>query len=338
MMRAAVLHGAKDLRMEERPISPPAAEQALVAVGSVGLCGSDQHYYLDGRNGNNTVRAPAVLGHEIGGTVAEVGFGVSDSLTGVRVVVEPATPCRTCITCTTGRYNLCEYSVCLGSPPTDGGLAEYVTVLATQLHRVPDSLPAQAVPVLEPLAVAVHALRRATFVPGQSILITGAGPVGLLAAQVAQAWGARDITVSDVDAERLKACRALGIERTVHPEELGGVRVDRSLECSGASAALPGALAATEPGGRVVLTGTLPAGDIPAQLGLVQRYEVDVVGTFRYASSFPAAVDLVECGAVDVASLVTAAYPLYRAEEAFVHAASGLGLKTIVDCASSGPA
>lgn len=332
MMRAAVLHGAKDLRVAERDIPPVAPGEALVAVETVGLCGSDLHYYLDGRNGGNVVRSPVILGHEIGGTVAEVGSDVPDSLLGARVVVEPAVPCRTCPTCAAGRYNLCERGACLGSPPTDGGLAEYVTVPMPQLHRVPDTLPAPAVPVLEPLAVAVHALRRAEFVPGESVLITGAGPVGLLVAQVARAWGAGDITVSDVDPARLRACRALGIERAVEPAELGGLRFDRSLECSGTPAALSGALAATNPGGRVVLVGTMPTGDIAGPLGLLQRYEVDLVGTFRYAASFPAAVDLAERGAVDVASLVTAAYPLHRTEEAFVHAASGAGLKTVVDC------
>ncbi len=337
-MQAAVLHGAKDLRMEKRDIPPPASGEVVVAVESVGLCGSDLHYYLEGRNGSNVVRSPVILGHEIGGTVAEVGSGVSDSMLGARVVVEPAVACRTCPTCAAGRYNLCEHSACLGSPPTDGGLAEYVSVPMPQVHRVPETLPAQAVAVLEPLAVAVHALRRAAFVPGESVLITGAGPVGLLVAQVAQAWGARDITVSDVHDARLQAARALGIERTLRPEELGGLRVDRGLECSGAPSALAGALTATKPGGRVVLVGTMPEGDIAARLGVVQRYEVDLVGTFRYAASFPAAVDLVERGAVDVASLVTAAYPLHRAEEAFAHAASGAGLKTVVQCRQAGAA
>lgn len=331
-MRAAVLHGAKDLRVVERDIPPIAPGEALVAVGSVGLCGSDLHYYLDGRNGDNVVRSPVVLGHEIGGTVAEVGSDVPDSWLRATVVVEPAMPCRTCAACVVGRYNLCDSGACLGSPPTDGGLADYVAVPVTQLHRVPDTLSAQAVPVLEPLAVAVHALRRAEYAPGESVLITGAGPVGLLVAQVARAWGAREITVCDVDIARLEACRALGIERTVEPAELGGLRVDRSLECSGAPAAIPGALAATRPGGRVVLVGTMPAGDIAASLGLVQRYEVDLVGTFRYAASFPAAVDLVERDAVDVTSLVTASFPLHEAEAAFSHAASMVGLKTVVDC------
>ncbi|MQA06869.1 MAG: alcohol dehydrogenase catalytic domain-containing protein [Streptosporangiales bacterium] len=113
-VRTAVLHGAKDLRLERRPAPRPAAGEALVAVEAVGLCGSDLHYYLDGRNGTNELRGPAVLGHEIGGTVTD---GPADLL-GTRVVVEPAVPCRVCASCVGGRYNLCQNGSCLGSPPT----------------------------------------------------------------------------------------------------------------------------------------------------------------------------------------------------------------------------
>jgi L-iditol 2-dehydrogenase len=335
-MRAAVLYGAGDLRLEERRVPDLHAADALIAVESVGLCGSDLHYYQDGRNGPNVVRSPAVLGHEIGGTVAAVGPGVSADLVGTRVVVEPAAPCRICPPCTSGRYNLCPNGVCLGSPPIAGGLAQHVVVPAAQLHRAPDGLDRNAVPVLEPLAVAVHALRRAAFAPGQSVLVTGAGPVGLLVAQVATAWGACEVTVTDVDEARLEAARGLGIDTAVHPEQLGDAQVDRSLECSGAPAALAGALAATRPGGRVVLVGTMPTGDLAAPLGLLQRYEVDLVGTFRYAGTFPTAVGLVARGEVDIARLVTATYPLANAVDAFAYAASGAGLKTTIDCTSGG--
>lgn len=335
-MRAAVLHAAKDLRIEPRPVPRPGAGEALVAVESVGLCGSDLHYYLDGRNGTNELRAPAVLGHEIGGTVTALGAGVPDDLSGARVVVEPAVPCRTCPACIGGRYNLCPHGRCLGSPPTDGGLAEYVAVPATQLHRAPDPLPPHAVPLLEPLAVAVHALRRAHVEAGQSLLVTGAGPVGLLVTQVARAWGVSEIVVSDMDEDRLAVARELGASRAVHPGDLGGVRVARGIECSGAAAALPGLLAAVEPGGRAVLVGTLRAGDVPAPLGLVQRYEVDLVGTFRYAASFPPAVELVRRGAVNLTALAGTNFPIEDADEAFRHAASGAGLKTTIDCTIQG--
>ncbi|GAB3301625.1 alcohol dehydrogenase catalytic domain-containing protein [Parasphingorhabdus pacifica] len=331
-MHAAVLHGAEDLRVQQREVPRAGTGAALVKVEAVGLCGSDLHYYREGRNGTNVLREPAVLGHEIGGTVVETGSGTPDDLVGRRVVVEPAAPCRTCVLCVAGRYNLCPHSTCLGSPPVDGGLAGYVTAPIAQLHPAPEALEPFAIPVLEPLAVAVHALRRADFTPGQSVLVTGAGPVGLLVAQVARAWGAREVAISDVDPRRLDAARALGVERALLTEELHGLRMDRSLECSGSAGGLAGALAATTPGGRVVLVGTMPAADSAVALSQVQRHEVDLVGTFRYAAGFSTATDLVARGAVEVASLVTDRFPLTRSQEAFDCAASGRGLKTVIDC------
>ncbi|NHD17598.1 MULTISPECIES: alcohol dehydrogenase catalytic domain-containing protein [unclassified Actinopolyspora] len=331
-MSAAVLHGAADVRVERRAVPRAAAGQALLAVGHVGLCGSDVHYYRDGRNGNNELRAPAVLGHEIGGRVVEVGPEVPDELVGATAVVEPAVPCRHCSSCTAGRYNLCANGHCLGSPPNDGGLAEYVAVDAAQLHRAPAGLPAAAVPSLEPLAVAVHALRRTGFAPGQSVLVTGAGPVGLLVGQVALAWGARRVTLTDVDESRLEIARTVGIERAFLPDELDGLRVERALECSGAVSALDTGVAATVPGGRVGLVGTVPDEAVRARLAPVQRYEIDLVGAFRYAGGFPEAIRLVEDGLVDLVSLGTASYPLERAAEALERASSGTGVKTTVEC------
>ncbi|WP_017975944.1 alcohol dehydrogenase catalytic domain-containing protein [Actinopolyspora halophila] len=331
-MSAAVLHGAGDLRVEQRPVPRASAGQALLAVGHVGLCGSDVHYYRDGRNGNNELRAPAVLGHEIGGRVVEVGPEVPDELVDATVVVEPAVPCRYCSLCTAGRYNLCGNGYCLGSPPEDGGLAEYIAVDAAQLHRAPEGLPAAAVPSLEPLAVAVHALRRTGFAPGQSVLVTGAGPVGLLVAQVALAWGARRVTLSDVDESRLETARAVGVERAFRPDELDGLRVERALECSGAVSALDTGVAATVPGGRLGLVGTVPDEAVRARLAPVQRYEIDLVGAFRYAGGFPEAIRLVEDGSVDLVALGTATYPLERAAEALDRASSGTGVKTTVEC------
>ncbi|MHA6804479.1 alcohol dehydrogenase catalytic domain-containing protein [Salinifilum ghardaiensis] len=333
--RAAVLHGAKDLRLQERATPRPADGEALVAVEAVGLCGSDLHYYCDGRNGTNALTAPAVLGHEIGGAVLETGPGAPGELRGCRVVVEPAVPCRTCPLCTAGRYNLCPRTSCLGSPPVDGGLTHYLAVPAAHLHPAPAGLEAAAVPLLEPLAVAVHALRRCRFTPAESVLVTGAGTIGLLTAQVARAWGAGEVVVSDVHPERLRTARALGFDRAVPAGELGGISVERALECSGTVEALSNALAATAPGGGVALVGTIPAEHGATALSAIQRHEVDLVGAFRYAGSFPEAVDLVARGAVDVRALITDRFPLDRAGEALEHAAGGGGLKTVVDCAAA---
>lgn len=210
-------------------------------------------------------------------------------------------------------------------------MTRYLTVPAAQLHRAPDGIDAAAVPLLEPLAVAVHALCRSRFTAQESVLITGAGTIGLLVAQVARAWGAREVVLSDVDPQRLRTARTFGFECAVSAAELDVLRADRALECSGSIEALANALAATRPGGSVTLVGTLP-GQHGAELSAVQRHEVDLVGAFRYAGSFPDAVDLVDRGAVDVTRLVTDRFPLGRATEAFERARSGRGLKTVIDC------
>jgi L-iditol 2-dehydrogenase len=330
-MQAAVLHGPGDLRIEEVPVPVLGAGDALVAVDGVGLCGSDLHYYRHGRNGANVVDRPAVLGHEVAGTVVATGDAVPTGLRRQRVVIEPAHWCGRCEVCRQGRYNLCPHGWCLGSPPTPGGLATYVSAPARLLHLVPTSLDPSVLPLLEPLAVAVHAVRRADLRAGQSVLVCGAGPVGLLVAQAAKICGAGDVTVSDVNAGRLRSAHHYGADHAVHPDELIGP-FDRVLECSGAPAAVGAALGVTCPGGRVVLVGTVPDGDVASPVSIVQRREVDVVGSFRYADAFPTAIEWASEERVDLAELVTDTYPLAQSVEAFARAASGAGLKTVVLC------
>ena len=329
-MTAAVLHGAQDLRIEDVPAPEAGEGEVLLRVDGVGLCGSDVHYYLDGRNGTNVVRAPAILGHEIAGTVVDTGPAVSEDLRGSRVVVEPAAWCGHCRHCAAGRYNLCEAGRCLGSPPTHGGLARWVVAPENLVHVLPAGLDPVVGPLIEPLAVAVHAMNRAGLAADVDVMVSGGGPVGLLVAQVARQRGARSVTVVDPVAERLQVARDLGFDRAVTPDEVDG-GFDAVLECSGAPAALGAALRIARPGGRVVLVGTPPAGEIPVSLGVVQRYEVDIIGCFRYAHAFPEAVRLAASGDVELARLVTARFPLRQAREALVHAASGQGVKTIVE-------
>jgi len=329
-MPAAVLHGARDLRLEDVPVPVPGAGEVLLRVEGVGLCGSDVHYFLDGRNGQNVVRQPAVLGHEIAGTVVENGPETLPELHGQRVVVEPAVSCGRCDQCRAGRYNLCGAGWCLGSPPTQGGLARYAVAPANLVHRLPTELDPTTAPLLEPLAVAVHALNRADLKAGTDVLVSGGGPVGLLVAQVARQRGSRSITLVDPSAERLQVARDLGFERAVTPAEADG-DFDAVLECSGAPSAITAALRSARPGGRVTLVGTPPDGDVSVPLGLVQRYEVDLVGSFRYAYAFEEAVRLATSGDVELSRLITARFPLHRAREALEHAASGQGVKTVIE-------
>lgn len=312
-MGVSVLRGVGDVVVEERPVPRPRDDEVLVRVGSVGVCGSDVHYFRHGRIGEYVVRAPLVLGHEAGGVVVGVGGSVSPDRLGERVAIEPGVPCRRCRECTTGHYNLCRDVRFFATPPVDGAFAGYVTVAADFAHPVPDSLSDDAAGLVEPLAVAVWACRRADVGLGSRVLVAGAGPVGLLTAAVARAAGALDVVVTDVRPERLDAATAAGATRvldarTEAPADIG-VEVDAFVDCSGAQAAVSAGVRAVRPAGDVVLVG-MGADDVVLPLGLLQGNELRVTGGFRYAHAYPTAIALAASGLVDLDALVTATFGL----------------------------
>jgi len=316
--RAAVLHAARDLRIEEVEPEPLRPGAVRIAVRATGLCGSDLHYYADGRNGPNVLRRPTVLGHESAGVITEVGEGVDPALLGRPVAAEPARPCRTCPTCAAGRYNLCPSGRCFGSPPTHGTIRSTVVVDAELAHEVPAGAdPAQAA-LVEPLAVACWAVRRAGIRSGDAVLITGAGPIGQLAVAAARAAGAARIALTDVDPRRLVTAAGAGadevLDTSAGPPPAGSF--DQQLECSGAPEAIaPDALV---PGGVVALVG-VPAdrGPGPELLSAAQRWEIDVRGCFRYGpGAFRAAVGMLRTGRVDLARMITARFGLGEADAA----------------------
>ena len=198
---AAVLHGTGDLRIEDRPMPVPGPHEVVVEVRSVGVCGSDVHYYEHGRIGDHVVRAPMVLGHESSGVVVDPG--TSGLAAGQRVAIEPGVPCGRCDQCRRGTYNLCPNVVFFATPPVDGSLARYVAVHAAFAHPVPDSLSDDAAALVEPLSVGLWANRRAGTGIGDRVLVTGAGPIGVLCALTARVAGAGWVGLADVHPARL---------------------------------------------------------------------------------------------------------------------------------------
>jgi len=196
-MRASVLIGRGEIRLEERPVPEPRPGEVLVKVASVGVCGSDVHYYREGRIGGFVVDRPLVLGHEVSGDIVAVGAHVPDSRLGERVAIEPQRPCRVCAQCSAGRYNLCPRMEFYATPPVDGAFCDYVTIQSEFAHRVPDALSYDVAALLEPLSVGIWASRKAQVVPGSRILIAGAGPIGVIATQAARAPPA-DLTEIDI--------------------------------------------------------------------------------------------------------------------------------------------
>ncbi|MBN3496587.1 alcohol dehydrogenase catalytic domain-containing protein [Arthrobacter pascens] len=314
---AAVLHGAKDLRIEQKPLKALGPNDVLVEMRSGGICGSDMHYFADGRNGTNVLRQPTVLGHEGAGVVIAAGETAAVAA-GTAVVIEPALPCGTCPTCVSGRYNLCPSGTCFGSPPTDGLFARHAVVPAAALHALPESVPAEIGAAIEPLAVAVWAVERAQVQPGHRVLITGAGPIGLLVAQVAAVRGAAEIIMTDVNDDRLAVAAQLGATRTINIAattlELTGM--DRLIECSGNTRALIDGIQTLAPAARATVVGQARPTVDGIPLGFLQRYEIDLVTAFRYAQAFPTAIELASSGKVDLRSIITSTYPLADAATA----------------------
>jgi L-iditol 2-dehydrogenase len=317
-MRAAVLRAPHQIDLEERPVPGPGPGEVLVRVRSVGLCGSDVHYYEHGRIGDHVVREPLVLGHEPSGEVVGLGDGVSRHRLGQRVSIEPGVPCFTCAQCLAGRYNLCPRMRFFATPPVDGAFSEYVVMHEAFAHPVPDSLSDDAAALLEPLSVGVWACAKAGVSTGTRVLVTGAGPVGLVAAQVARALGAGDVVVSDINTARLDLARELGATTTVDvgQQSLGdtGLEADVLLECSGNPAATADGVRRVHRAGRVVLVG-MGGDEVRLPLAHVQKHEIEVTGTFRYANTWPTAIAFAT-GEVELDRLVTHRFGLGDVEQA----------------------
>ena len=317
-MRASVLRAAGDLDVEEREVPTPGPHEVLVKIASVGVCGSDVHYYEHGRIGSYEVTAPLVLGHESSGTVTAVGDSVTRLRPGDRVSLEPGVPDLSCAQCLMGRYNLCEDMHFHATPPYDGTFTEYVVHHELFAHPVPDSLSDDAAALLEPLSVAIWACQKGEVGAGSRVLVTGVGPVGLLVVQVARALGATEVVASDVNAERLELARGMGATLAVNPVAGDGhsaLRPDVLLDCSGNPGAIRAAIDLVAPAGRVVLVG-MGGAEYPMPMSTVQERELVVTGTFRYAHTWPTAIALASSGAVDLEPLVTSHHGIEQVQDA----------------------
>lgn len=311
---SAVLRGVRDVAIEDRPVPLPAAHEVIVAVRATGICGSDVHYYEHGRIGDFVLEAPMVIGHESAGVITAVGADIDPDRVGQVVALEPGVPCRHCGQCLAGRYNLCPDVVFFATPPVDGSIAGLVAIDADFAHLAPKGLSFEQAAMAEPVSVGVWAARKAGITAGDRVLVTGAGPIGLFAAQVARAQGALAVAVTDLSEYRLGVARELGFTAVPAGVELpGGYTV--LLECSGAQPAVESGLRALAPAGRAVLVG-MGADQVSISVPLIQGRELSITGVFRYANTYPTALALIASGAVDTAPLITHRFELEDTEAA----------------------
>jgi L-iditol 2-dehydrogenase len=332
-MRTAVLEGVGKVSVQERPVPEPGPSEVLVQVTAVGTCGSDVHYYQHGRIGDFVLDSPLVLGHEPAGRIVGAGPGADRHPIGQRVSIEPGVPDFTCPQCRAGRYNLCPRMRFFGTPPIDGAFCEYVTVHEQFVHPVPEGMSDDAAALIEPLSVGMWACRKARVGPGSRVLVTGAGPIGLVCLQAALAFGATDVTVTDINPARLRLAADLGATGTVDTREStlrdAGVDPDVLLECSGHPAAINEAVRAVGRAGRVVLVG-MGGDEITLPLAHLQTHEIQLTGTFRYANTWPGAIALAAAGRVNLDALVTGHYGLADVEQALTAATHQPGSVKVV--------
>jgi len=343
----AILHKIGDIRLEQKDVPEPGPEQVLLKMDSVGICGSDVHYWTHGAIGDFIVRAPMVLGHEAAGIVEKCGSNVTSLQVGDKVAIEPGVPCRLCNFCKTGVYNLCPDMQFCATPPVHGNLARYYVHAADFCYKLPPSVSLEEGALMEPLAVGVHACRRAGVSLGKRVLICGAGPIGLVNLLTAQAMGASDVVITDIMENRLEVARNMGAthvykvgtgktaeQMSAEVESLlGGNKPDITIECSGVEASIRFGIFSTKSGGCLVLVGLgKPEVTMPIVNAAVR--EVDIRGIFRYANCYPTAIAMVATGKLDVKPLITHRFQLEETLQAFETAKTGAGgaIKVMIKC------
>ncbi|MEL7216553.1 MAG: L-idonate 5-dehydrogenase [Pseudomonadota bacterium] len=314
-MKAVVIHAARDLRIEERDVGAVGHGQVKLKMAMGGICGSDLHYYTHGGFGPVRLKEPMVLGHEVSGHVLELGVGVKGLAVGDLVAVSPSRPCGTCRYCLEGLPNQCLnmrfYGSAMPFPHIQGAFRQELVVEASQCALAFGLTPGEAA-AAEPLAVTLHATKRAGDLMGKSVLVTGCGPIGLLAIIAARRAGADHITATDLSDFTLGIARQVGADETLNmattPDGLDRYTADKGrfdvlYECTGSEPALAGAIQAMRPRGIILQLGL--GGDMCLPMMAITGKELDLRGAFRFHHEFHTGVSLMQKGLIDVKPLLT---------------------------------
>ena len=330
-MKAVVIHAAGDLRVDEVDDAGLGPADVRVRVGAGGICGSDLHYFRHGGFGTVRLREPMILGHEIAGTVAAVGRDVTTVAPGQKVAVNPSQACGRCRFCRQGLQNHCLdmrfYGSAMRFPHVQGGFREILTCTAEQAVPVPDHVSLTEAAFAEPLAVCLHAVRQAGSLVGRHVLVTGAGPIGVLIAAAARRAGAVEIVVTDVVDAPLAIARAVGADRTVNvevdPDGLSDFAPDKGLfdvmfEAAGNAGTLLAGLQLVRPRGCLVQVGQGAEATLP--MSAIVTKELELRGTFRFHEEFATAVDFIAARLIDVRPLLTEVVGVDEARRAFEQA------------------
>ena len=314
-MKVAVMEGIGKMGYTTRPIPTPKANEVLVKLEYVGICGSDMHYYETGAIGNFIVEPPFVLGHEPGGVVVEVGENVKHLKVGDRVALEPGKTCGHCEFCRTGRYNLCPDVVFFATPPVDGVFQEYVAHEADLCFKLPENVSTLEGALIEPLAVGFHAANQGSAHAGQTAVVMGAGCIGLVTMMALKAEGVSKVYVVDIMPKRLDKAMELGADGVINGKDEDAVEAvmrltegagcDLVIETAGTEFTTRQCIRMTKKGATIVLVGYSKTGEMTLPMSMALDKELTIKTIFRYRHIYPMAIDAVASGRVNLKGIVT---------------------------------
>lgn len=340
-----VLSAPNETTYEDRPIPEiKHPHDVLLQVNFTGICGSDIHYWVHGKIGEYVVKDPMVLGHESAGTVLDVGSEVTTLKKGDRVAMEPGIPCRICTRCREGKYNLCPSMSFAATPPIDGTLAKYYVLPQDFCYKLPDHVSLEEGALMEPLAVAVHVTRQSNIKYGDSVVVFGAGPVGLLCCAVAKSLGASKIVAVDIVPARLDFAKKFAATATFTPEKVAasenaarlikendlGAGADVAIDASGVEPSIQAAIHVLRKGGSYV-QGGMGRDECTFPIMAACTKELTLRGSFRYGpGDYETALQMISMGNINVKELITKTVKFEDALQAFEDIKNGKGIKVLI--------
>lgn len=326
-MKAAYMDGTYNIIYKNIDVPRPKEDEVLVKIEYVGICGSDVHFYENGRIGDFIVNGQFILGHETAGTVTEVGENVRTIKPGDRVALEPGITCGKCEFCKTGKYNLCPDVKFFATPPYHGVLTEYVAHPADMCFKLPANVTTKEGALVEPLAVGLHAANQGNVKLGDSVVIFGAGCIGLVSLLSAKAYGAAKVVVVDLIDKRLDYAKKLGASEVINAKKedvfkrideiFGGRGADVTIETAGSVKTIQQTAAVARRGGTIVLVGMAPQDKIEYDFSKIMAKELTIKSVFRYRNLYPVAIAAIADGKIDVEKIITHEFDFSNVKGAF---------------------
>jgi len=321
-MKAAFLIEPGKIKIKDIPKPELQDNQVLIKTKSVGLCGSDMHYYQHGKIDDYIVEKPIILGHEPSGLVKEVGGDVNNLSRGDRVTIEPGVPCGECNFCRQGNYNLCTDMVFMATPPIHGAFQEYIAYNANYVYKLPEEVSYEEGALVEPLAIGLNIYEKSDFTIGDKILILGAGTVGQMALQVFKNAGANEIVLTDIYDLPLEIAKNSGADRILKSNNINKLQdsyFDIVIDAVGVQETLQQTSYFVRPGGNIVLVGMSPNSMIEYEIGKVLNKELTLRGIFRYANQYSRGINLIADKKVELDHLITNRFSFNEIKKAFMH-------------------